>query len=188
MKYLIDVSSVITVWHTYYSPSMVPEFWHWFEYQIKKGICKMPLAIFEELQSSDPLFKEWCSRNKKELLINQEVNTELVQRVLYEGYGLTFTGIELQQIRGDPFLIATALIDPTNHCVVTEEVSRPKAMGRNRKIPDICMNFHIKCINMVRLAKDLNFKTSWQDDLPHSDSMYHSETISSSPTLFNGDT
>ena len=147
----------------------------------------MPLVIFEELKSSDPIFKEWYSRNKKELIINQEVNTELVKRVIQEGYGLTLTDIEFDQIGGDPFLVATALEDPANRCVVTEKVSKPKARGLNRKIPDICNDFQIKCINMVRFAKELNFRTAWQDDLPYSDSTYHDGSISSSPPLFNGD-
>jgi len=160
---------------------MVPEFWFWFEYQIKKGICKMPLAIFNELQSSDQTFKEWCSRNKKDLITSREVSTELVMRVINDGYGLAFTDVELDQIGGDLFLIATALEDPINCCVVTEEVSRIRAVGLNRKIPDICKNFRIKCITMVRLAKQLNFKTSWQDDISPSDQTYYLGTDSSSP-------
>jgi len=185
MLYLIEVNSVITVWHNYYCPDMVPEFWHWPEYQIKNGACKTPKPIFDELQSNDLIFKEWLLRNKKEFVISREVSAELVRQVISKGYGESLTDIEINQIGGDPFLIASALEDPNNRCVVTEEVSKSTVMGKNRRIPDICNDFQIKCINISRLAKQLRFKTSWQDEV--SPSKLKSNRGSATSSLFGED-
>lgn len=60
MLYLIDASSLITVYYTYYSPDMVPEFWLWLEFQARKGICKIPPMIFAEIKPKEPLAKLIC--------------------------------------------------------------------------------------------------------------------------------
>ncbi|MXW15547.1 MAG: DUF4411 family protein [Rhodothermaceae bacterium] len=45
MLYLIDASSLITVFYSFYSPNMVPEYWSWLEFQARKGVCQLfPLS------------------------------------------------------------------------------------------------------------------------------------------------
>ena len=49
MLYLIDACSLITVYYSYYSPDIVPEFWPWLEFQARKGVCKIPPMVFAEI-------------------------------------------------------------------------------------------------------------------------------------------
>ncbi|MCY4171711.1 MAG: DUF4411 family protein [Bacteroidetes bacterium] len=78
MLYLIDASSLITIWNTYYSPYMVPEFWSWLEHQIRRGICKMPKSIYDEIKPTDLIFKDWMLNHMKDFVITREVKIELV--------------------------------------------------------------------------------------------------------------
>ena len=185
MLYLIDASSLITVFYSYYSPDIVPEFWSWLEFQARKGVCKIPPMVFAEIKPKDEQFKEWLATNKKVLIFNRDEQTEFVSRVITEGYGGTLTDVDLNRIGGDPFLIASALEDPKRRTVVSEEVSKPKAQGVNRKIPDICKDLKVRCINILKLIKTLNFKTNWKEELPKSELRLYSGSGSATPSLFN---
>ncbi len=157
MLYLIDACSLITVHRNYYSPDMVPEFWPWLEFQARKGACKIPPMIFAEIKPKDEHFKEWLARNKKDLILGQDEKTEFVRQVITEGYGGNLTDADLEQVGGDPFLIASALEDPKHRSVVTEETSKPNAQGANRKIPDICKDLQVRCINTLRAGEKINY-------------------------------
>lgn len=185
MLYLIDASSLITVYYTYYSPDMVPEFWLWLEFQARKGICKIPPMIFAEIKPKDEYFKDWLTRNRENLVRGQDEKTELVRRVMTVGYGENLTDVEFERIGKDPFPIASALEDPRRRSVVTEEVSRPNAEGANRKIPDICKDLEIRCINILRFVKTLNFKTNWKDEISEPELTGSSGSSSSARSLFN---
>ena len=185
MLYLIDACSLITVYNTYYSPDMVPEFWPWLEFQARKGVCKIPPMIFAEIKPKDGQFKEWLAKNKNDLIFHQDERTEFVRRVITKGYGKNFTDVDLDGIGGDPFLIASALEDPKHRSVVTEEASKPTAQGVDRRIPDICRDLQVNCINILKFVKTLNFKTNWKEEIPESELARFSESDSSTPSLFN---
>jgi len=95
-------------------------------------------------------------------LFDEEADPDLVARVTYGGYTPNPTDDELVTIGRDPFLISYALKDNKNRCVVTTEVSRPKRVGKNRHIPDVCATFDIRCINNFQLIQELNFSTAWK--------------------------
>jgi hypothetical protein len=85
----------------------------------------------------------------------------LFSGVLEEGYAPDLKDQELEVIGSDPFLIAYAMarIDRT---VVTTEVSSPAKQRQNRKIPDVCAYFGVRCINPFVLNRELGFKTRWK--------------------------
>jgi len=85
----------------------------------------------------------------------------LVSRVINEGYARDLTDDEIVQIGRDPFLIAYALASPENRCVVTTEVSAPRKLRQNRRIPDICRTMGVQCCNTFAMLKALGFKTGW---------------------------
>lgn len=63
--------------------------------------------------------------------------TDLVSRVINEGYCPDPTDQEIEAMGRDPFLLAYALADPLNHTIVTTEVSKPSKRRANRKVPDV---------------------------------------------------
>jgi hypothetical protein len=80
---------------------------------------------------------DWISQheNADALLFDEIVDAVLVQRVVSIGYADDLTDDEVEKIGRDPFLIAYALFNPSERCIVTTEVSRPSAQRQNRKIP-----------------------------------------------------
>ncbi len=167
MLYLLDANILITASNNYYPLDRVPEFWSWLQHQGTGGHVKIPLEIMEEIEEGrddDPL-RAWISsdENKQALLLPETVDAALVQRVVATGYAPDLTDDEIDKIARDPFLIAYALVDTVERCVVTTEVSRPSAQRQNRKVPDVCAAVGVRCVGPFDLNKDLGFRTGWRN-------------------------
>jgi len=167
--YLIDANVLITAHNLYYPVNGVPEFWAWLAFRANAGDIKMPVEIFEEVKDGgtdeerDLLFG-WISddENKDALLLREEVDPELVARVVDEGYARDLSDQEVEQIGRDPFLIAYALTAPAERWVVTTEVSAPRKQRQNRKIPDVCGTLGVSCCDTFTMLRALGFATNWR--------------------------
>lgn len=170
MLYLLDANTLIDAKRDYYPIGRVPEFWEWLVYHGNQGNIKIPIEIYEEFsdtsdkdENKDEL-ATWAEQPevKEALLFAEEAGQDLVARLTYGGYLPNPTDDELVTIGRDPFLLSYALKDLENRCVVTTEASKPSRQGANRRIPDVCRTFNIKCINSFQLIKDLDFSTDWE--------------------------
>jgi hypothetical protein len=94
--------------------------------------------------------------------LEEAVDAALVQQVVSIGYAADLTDDEVEKIGRDPFLIAYALSNPPDRCVVTTEVSRPSAQRQNRKIPDVCRAVNVQCCGPFTLNRNLGFHTGWR--------------------------
>ena len=170
MIYLLDANVLITAHNSYYPIDDVPEFWAWLLHQGANGVVKMPQEKFEEVRDGkdEDLLCKWVTAEefKDHLLFDEEVNPDLVARVVAEGYApdpndQELNDQEIAQIGRDPFLIAYALAAPAERCVVTTEVSKPSVRRQNRHIPDVCITMGVTCYNTFQMTKALGFKTGW---------------------------
>lgn len=160
MLYLLDANVLITAHNTYYPIARVPQFWEWIIDNAENGRIKIPYEILGELEAGkkeDELFK-WVKKNKKTLLLDENVDILLVNEVMERGYEIERpTIIDLRKIGRDPFLIAYAMAS-LDRCVVTLEAVQSHAKPKNRKIPLVCAMLKIPCINTFGLIRALDFK------------------------------
>jgi hypothetical protein len=171
MIYLTDANVLITANNYYYPIDRVPEYWGWLAYMGSQGHVKMPFEIFEEVKDGpddtekDLLFA-WLQEDdiKKSLLLDEQVDPALVQKVIAEGYAPDLTDDEVEQIGRDPFLIAYALAGK-DRWVVTVETSAPKKQRQNRKVPDVCKALGVKSCNPFEFNRELGFRTQWKTDI-----------------------
>jgi hypothetical protein len=159
-------SVIIDAKDTYYAIDQVPEFWDWLLHQAQAGRLKMPLETLEEVspgRDKEHPFYKWRKdkATADALLLDEEPNPAVVQKVLDGGYGPGLTDDELITIGADPFLVAYAFGN-TERIVVTTEVSAPKKQRQNRKLPDICAGFGVQSINTFQLTRALGFSTKWK--------------------------
>lgn len=169
MLYLLDANTLIDAKRDYYPLDRVPEFWDWLVHHGEQGNIKIPLEVYEEF--SDTKDKDgnkdslatWAEQAHvtDALLFTADAEPDLVARVTYGGYLANPTDDDLLKIGRDPFLISYALRDIENRCIVTTEVSKPSKEGANRKVPDVCKSFTVRCINNFQLFRELDFKTNW---------------------------
>lgn len=163
MLYLLDANIIIHASNTYYPIDRVPEFWAWLVHMAKSGQVKMPFEIIDEVKNGtqrDQLY-DWIrdKDNYKALLLDENVNPGLVQKVINEGYAKDLTDDQIEGLGRDPILIAYAL-GRTDRCVVTNE-SRTNKQRHNRKVPDVCSTFGVHWCNAFTFNRNLNFRTSW---------------------------
>ena len=171
MRYLADANVLITANNLYYPIDRVPEYWEWLAYMGSQGHVKMPFEIFEEVKDGpedaekDLLFA-WLQEhaNKKALLLDERVDSGLLQKVIAEGYAPDLTDDEVEQIGRDPFSIAYGLA-AEDRCVVTVETSAPKKQRQNRKVPDVCKVVGVKSCNPFEFNRALGFRTQWKLDI-----------------------
>lgn len=170
MIYLLDANTLIDAKRDYFEFERVPEFWEWIQHQGDKGSVKIPVEIYEEFEEAknaegdrDSL-AEWASNDsvRRSLLLGEDVDRRIVSRVTSHGYGQNLTDQEIENIGRDPFLIAHALRVPGKRVVVSTEVSRPAKKRANRKVPDVCRDMSVRCINSFQLLRELDFKTGWK--------------------------
>ena len=124
----------------------------------------MPLEMTEEVRDgTDDLADRLSDHDHLDpLMLDEDADVALVQRVINEGYAPDLDDKEIEIMGRDPFLIAAALLNPEDRCVVTTEVSKPRRRRANRHIPDVCNGFGIRCIDSFELIRTLDFSTSWR--------------------------
>jgi hypothetical protein len=164
LLHLLDANVLITANRLYYPLARVPEFWDWLVHMGVGDQIKMPLEMVEEITGSADNLADWLSdiTNLDALLLDEEADVSLVQRVTNEGYAPDLNDVEIEKIGRDPFLIAAALRNPAERLVITTEVSKPAAQRANRKIPDVCNHLGVKWMDSFGLIQVLNFSTAWR--------------------------
>lgn len=161
MLYLLDANVLITSKNLYYEFGRVDQYWEWLTFKAEQGAAKIPLEIYEEITIGRDELAAWAKDNKAALVLDEEVDIALVQRVTTEGYAPDLTDIELEAIGRDPFVIAYALADVENRVVVTQEV-RSNKKRQNRPIPSVCDELGVKSCDQWAFGRDLDFRTDWK--------------------------
>lgn len=168
MLYLLDANVLITANRQYYPLLRVPEFWDWLAHHGAAGHVKMPQEIVEEITSGNDDLAKWLSdRTIRDVLqLEEEVDVQLLQQVIAQGYAQDLTDDEVDTIGRDPFLVAYALLDCNGRRVVTTEVSKPTRQRANRHLPDVCRSVGVTPLNSFDLLSSLDFSTSWRARQP----------------------
>ncbi len=160
MLYLLDANVMIRAHEDYYPIDRIPRFWDWLAELGAGGTVKVPHEIYSEISVSRGSLHDWLTNAaiKKTLLLNMKTDPAHLQRVVSHGYAPDLNDSEIEEIGQDPFLIAYALANPDQTTVVTKEVSAPSKQRANRRIPDVCRTFSIRCINDFEFYRELDFR------------------------------
>jgi hypothetical protein len=146
----------------YYPIDRIPQFWIWLRGRGEDGLVKIPFEIYGEIENSTGPLHDWLTDAKTSqiMLLDMKIDRTLLNRVLTEGYAPDLNDSEIEEIGRDPFLIGYALANPSEFTVVTKEVSAPSKRRANRKVPDVCDRFGLRCINDFGFYRELDFKIS----------------------------
>lgn len=174
--YLLDASTLITANNHYFSMDRIPQYWNWLLDKAREEIVKIPREIYDEIKpSSRPKTSEnpshsqtarsdlftWIRRAdvQEQLILDEQIDGDIHDQVLREGYGENLDEGDFFKIGKDSFLIAYAKKRP-ERIVVTKELSRPSRTKGNRKIPDVCNDLKIKCIDDYEFQRQCDFRIS----------------------------
>lgn len=155
LLYSIDTSALIAAWEERYPPDIFPAMWEpmaeLFDSATAGCVDEVQIELSKKSGKDDDLFKWAKSRNgmfhpldagiqiaAKSILANPK-HCKLVNTIKGRG-------------RADPFVIAFA--KARGLTVVTEEKSAPKKI----KIPDVCRDLSVPCIDLVGLFRKQRWK------------------------------
>jgi hypothetical protein len=158
--YLLDANVMIRAHEDYYPIDRIPRFWAWLVSLGENGTIKVPYEIYGEIAVSTGPLHDWLTDVdvSKVMLLDQRIDPNHLNQVLANGYAPDLNDSEIEEIGQDPFLIAYALPKPDETTIVTKEVSAPSKQRANRRVPDVCKAFGIRCINDFELYRELDFK------------------------------
>lgn len=168
MLYLLDANVLITAHNGYYALNRVPEFWSWLMHHGAEGNVKIPQEMHREIRDGRDALAVWVARKESmdALLLDEEADQESVSDIINRGYAPDLTDDEVENMGLDPMLIAYAMADTNERCVVTGEISKRTQTRGNRKVPDVCADLGVQCINAIGFLDALNFRTSWDAPRP----------------------
>jgi len=152
--YVLDTSS-IRVFSNYY-PSRFPAFWTNLANYVNERRMISVREVYNELdrQSTKPHLDEWAKNNKQIFLLPTEREMAFVARLFEVPHFQQLVGakqIALGMPVADPFVIASA--HERDGCVISEESSKANA----GKIPNVCAQFEIDCINLETFLERENW-------------------------------
>ena len=162
--HLLDANVLITAKNSYYALDRVSEFWEWLLHMGATHALKIPLEIIEEITGGADDLAQWLGdrEHKDALCLQEDVDIELVQHVLAQGYAPDLTDAEIIKIGRAPFLIAYAMVSPDVRKVVTTEVSKPTCQRANCRVPDVCNDVGVQWCDSFTMIGSLNFSTNWR--------------------------
>lgn len=163
--YCIDANVLIQAWQKYYSPDLCSDYWNILNELGKQKRIFIPEEVKSEIIVADSSDKTEDDLSKwlKQSTIPIHKPTENViacwQKILQAdpSHRLLVDNIKGRSL-ADPWLIAHAL--DRNATVVTKE-NMDSAMNSKRiRIPNVCKNMGVRCIDDFEFIKEIGVKFS----------------------------
>ncbi len=148
--YSMDASSLIEVYHKY-PFDIFPSLWNNLEELIKDNQLKMFELVFDK-EVKDEGIKDWCKEKQLDSLLR--VTADQVDQTKAHILTPLLVDPDTGDSGGDPWVIALAQ-DLPNGIVVTEE--RPSRNKDKPKIPNVCEDLDIECIDILGLMRKENW-------------------------------
>jgi len=160
--YIIDSSSLIEL-NRKYPIDVFPSLWKNVESLIKTGFLLSHEEVYKEIIDGDDQLARWARRHKRLFKGYDEDQLEIVREILVKYPSLVKADNE--KASADPFLIAMAVMhlrdkqttlfkSKKGKLIVTEE----KLRGSRVRIPLVCKNYGIDCIDVLEMYRQEGWK------------------------------
>jgi len=151
-RYSLDTSSLITAWARHYPKDLFGPVWEHLDKLIGSQIVIASSEVLVEIERQDDELHEWCRQREHAFIDLIEPIQANVTKLMTSYAKMVLTG----RNRADPFVVATAQLDPERIAVVTEE--NPSNVSANRpNIPYVCQQEKIRRIQFVTMLRETGF-------------------------------
>jgi hypothetical protein len=156
-KYCLDANVLIEAWHKYYSPAFCPDYWEILAELGKKEIVFLPESVYDEITRTEDELAGWLKADKLPVLKISEPVTICLKKI-YSVNPKHRQLVDSAKARSlaDPWLIAHAIHESAT--VVTKEEKVTALNAKRIKIPNVCDNLGVRCINDFQLINELSIK------------------------------
>lgn len=158
MRYLLDANTYIQAKNQYYGIDICPAYWDWLDLQFEQGMIASVDMIGRELKDGDDELAEWAKARPDHFIKNDDAETQkvfaqVVQSVMAGDYNPGNRDNFLA--KADPWVIAKA--KSIGATVVTNEAF-VDTNARKVKVPNICKQFDVPCLNTFQFLRELKAK------------------------------
>lgn len=157
--YCLDSNVLIQAWQKYYSPALCPSYWDVLDQLGCDKKIFIPQEVFDEITKTEDELSGWLKMSHIPVnKTNQSVANSL--RTIFSSdpsHRLLVDNVK-QRSLADPWVIAHAMSE--NACVVTKEQIISAANAKQVKIPNVCKNMNIRCIDDFEFAREMEMKFS----------------------------
>ncbi|MBW1649749.1 MAG: DUF4411 family protein [Deltaproteobacteria bacterium] len=158
-KYCLDTNVLIEAWRKYYSPEISPDYWNILNFLGREGKIFIPEHVYDEIIRTEDNLSAWI----RSCDIPIRAINEQVAKCLKEIYKSNPNHKYLvNSIKGrslaDPWVIAHAIDEDAVVVTKEEKVTASNKKKNKIKIPDVCKNMNVKCINDFQLITELGIR------------------------------
>jgi hypothetical protein len=152
----LDTNVFVEAKNRYYTFERVPKFWSFLSQQIEEGTVCSPNFVYDELVVYKDQLAVWIkTRKTKGLCVTTDGHIQAEYKKIADHVATNYTRPKSEEFLtgADPWVITCAL--HVGGTVVTQEsTSRTKKV----RIPTICKEFNVACIDTFQMLNYLNAK------------------------------
>ena len=148
-NYCIDTSSLVHAYQRSYPPDIFSLLWDKkLDELIGIGQLASPFDVLEELKQKHDKLYEWA-KDRSDMFIEIDHYQDELSKIMADFPRLVDT--KKGKSGADPMVIALAESKNPSYTVITEEAPGSE---KSPRIPDVCRNRGIRCINILQLFRD----------------------------------
>ena len=152
-RYCVDTSSLIHAYQRSYPPDILPDLWgNRLDELIGSGRLVAPFDVLEELKQKHDDLYGWA-KIRPDMFVEIDGYQDELAGVMREFPRLVDT--KKGKSGADPMVIALAVSENPRFTVVTEEGFGSE---KSPKIPFVCSQRDLRCINILQLLRDQAWK------------------------------
>lgn len=155
MNYLLDANTYIQAKNQYYGMDICPAYWDWLDQQFQAGTIASVNMVARELIAGNDELAAWVKERPGQFLENDDEATQQVFAEIAQFVGSNdFQPASRDKFLSgaDPWLIAKAKV---LEAVVVSHESRLVTNTKQVKVPNICHQFDVRCVDTFELLREL---------------------------------
>jgi hypothetical protein len=157
MIFCLDTNVFIQAWNGYYAIDFFPDYWNSLDQLAQQGLVFANEEVKKEIEDTDDELKEWISSKHHFFKPIDDAVQECLVEVFKDPNHRRLVDSVKGRSKADPWVIAHAMAERA--IVVTKEEFAPPETQRIR-IPNVCDDLGIECINDYELIRRLGLNFS----------------------------
>lgn len=153
VRYSLDTSALLNAWQRNYPPDVFPTLWQNLDGLVSNGILIATEEVLVELEKKAGNAVHNWAKQRSAMFVPIDGQIQQVVSTILQNYPRLIDN-RTNRSGADPFVIALAVIERCT--VLTGE--RPSGNPAKPKIPDVCAGMGVRCIGMVDLIREQNWR------------------------------
>ncbi len=155
VTYCLDSNVLIQAWQKYYSPDLCPNYWKVLDELGAQGRIFIPEDVYKEITKTEDDLAAWLKDSKIPIVkVNEQVTACTKKIFSTDPVHKTLVDNRKGRSVADPWVIAHAM--HAQATVVTKEEMITASSSKRIKIPNVCQNMNVRCIDDFQFIKELN--------------------------------